>query len=556
MSSPSSLSALFSEPLDDLGTYDPAYTGILAPASARGAAKRGVTAQFLENAAHYHDTYTSHAHFSALIGNALASLDRPVDARVILDVGSGSGNTIFPLLERFPDAFIVASDISAQLLAILRDELERRGDRARVALVCMDATTDPYASSAFDLVVGAAVLHHVIEPDRVIRACEKALRPHGTAIFFEPFEQGQGLLNLAYEEILREAQRRGYTSPAMTMLRQLCEDHAVRMDPGERLETLDDKWMFTRTWFDALVRTGDWVECRIVPIHGDDTPLVEQTRTNLRLVEPRVARELPDWAWSIIEHCDASFTRAAKRDLPLEAAIVLRRGEFAVRSAPLPTRLSGWWWNPAEAGRGFFIDARNDAVRIAACAYDDSGRPVWQATRGERLADRLVLHTDSGSTVRVHFTNDVNATLDWAGAITAIVPQHQDLAAFRGTAWDNLTGWWIDEANPSGCAVLVENLDERVVAALLDGAEWCITVADRVLGRTYAAQWLRFTDGQTMRSAYRAPAAALAIGTSRLSWLDVDTLIVTHPDGRRTLMHRLAASGYQESLPVRTSLDP
>jgi len=542
LSSAPALSALFSEALDDLGSYDAAYTGILAPASARGAAKRGVTAQFLENAAHYHQAYTSHAHFSALIGNALASLSDPLHARVILDVGSGSGNTIFPLIERFPDAFIVATDISAQLLAILRDELERRGHRERVALVCMDATTDPYASSAFDLVVGAAVLHHVIEPDRVLRACEKALRPHGAAIFFEPFEPGQGLLNLAYEQILGEAQRRSDTSPGMIMLRQLCEDHAARMNPGERLEALDDKWMFTRTWFEAVARNGDWVECRIVPLHGDDTPLVEQTRTNLRLVEPRIARELPDWAWAIIEHCDASFTPAAKRDMPLEAAIVLRRGGFAVRNAPLATRFSGWWWNPAEAGRGFFIETRHDVLRIAACAYDDSGRPVWQATRGERFADDLVLHTDRGDAARVHFRDDGNATLDWAGALVPIVPQHHEVAAFRGTAWDNLTGWWIDETNASGCAVVVENLDERVVAALLAEREWCITVADRVLGRTYAGQWLRFSDGQSMTSAYRAPAAPLPIGASRLSWLDVDTLIVTHPDGRRTLMRRLATS--------------
>ena len=539
------LSALFAERLVDLGDTDARFAHILTPESAVGAAKRGVTAQFLDNAAQYHAAYTNHQHFSALIGNALASIDPPIVPRVILDIGSGSGNSVFPLLERFPDAFIVATDISPQLLAILRDELQARGHDDRVALVCMDASTNPYRSGVFDLAVGAAVLHHVIEPERVIRACEQALRPRAAAIFFEPFEPGQGVLNLAYDEILREAARRGEDSPGFAVLRQMHEDHGKRIEPGDRIADMDDKWMFTRAYFETLMHAGDWSECRIMPIHGNASPLVDQTRTNLNLAGAAAGSDLPPWAWAVLERYERSFTSHGRRDLPLEAAVVLRRGEFVVGRGGGE---SGWWWNPAEAGRGFFIDVREDALRIAACMYDDAGDPVWYAAGPAPLGREMVLPTSSQanvaraapSTMRWRFDDDSRARIDWGDAPVPLQPQHAEVAGFHSPAWANMTGWWTEESDAPHCTAIVENLDTCVVAALLMRDEWCITVAERCGVRDYAGRWLRFSGGQTLRSSYRAPAAPQVLGPSRIVWPDMESLLLTRPDGRRCLMRRSA----------------
>jgi hypothetical protein len=38
---------------------------------------------------------------------------------------------------------------------------------------------------------------------------------------------------------------------------------------------------------------------------------------------------------------------------------------------------SGWWWNPAEDGRGFFIEWQNGSVDIAGYMYDEQGNSVW-----------------------------------------------------------------------------------------------------------------------------------------------------------------------------------
>jgi hypothetical protein len=38
---------------------------------------------------------------------------------------------------------------------------------------------------------------------------------------------------------------------------------------------------------------------------------------------------------------------------------------------------SGWWWNPLESGRGFFIEWQKGYADIAGYMYDDAGNPTW-----------------------------------------------------------------------------------------------------------------------------------------------------------------------------------
>jgi hypothetical protein len=89
----------------------------------------GVTGQFLEDADRYHERYTSHGYFRMLIEAALARRGvGPVSS--VLDLGSGSGNSVVPSLSLFPEAEVVAIDISPQLLAMLRryvDKTPREG---------------------------------------------------------------------------------------------------------------------------------------------------------------------------------------------------------------------------------------------------------------------------------------------------------------------------------------------------------------------------------------------------------------------------------------------
>ena len=83
-----------------------------------------------------------------------------------------------------------------------------RGLTDRCVAVAMDAQKDYVRPASADLVVGSAILHHLVEPAPFVEQAMRILRPGGAAIFFEPFEGGYAILRLICQEIVREAGRR------------------------------------------------------------------------------------------------------------------------------------------------------------------------------------------------------------------------------------------------------------------------------------------------------------------------------------------------------------
>jgi ubiquinone/menaquinone biosynthesis C-methylase UbiE len=322
------LASVFTEPLVNLGNETPAFQGIYTPKSFLGATKVGVTSQFLENAAQYHKSYFDTGYWSFLLGNALAAAGNPDAPTRIIDIGSGSGNSVIPLADRFPDAEIVATDISPQLLAILRDFLRTRGDsEQRFGLICVDAMTACYQPEVADLAVGAAILHHILEPKRVLASCFHALAPGGWAIFFEPFEAGNALLKLTYRRILSHASAAERLTPGLVFINRMVEDYKRREQPADApiYRELDDKWMFTRTYFDRIRGEQGWSEMITYALNVSPSGLREQTTVHLRLGTGLTAEAIPEWAWSIIDETDASLSDDLRRELAQEGAILLRK---------------------------------------------------------------------------------------------------------------------------------------------------------------------------------------------------------------------------------------
>jgi SAM-dependent methyltransferase len=106
--------------------------------------------------------------------------------------------------QRAPDARIVASDPAGILLATMVSRAATVGDEDRVMGVVAEPDRVPVAPASFDVVSGVACLHELDDPDLVLAAAARALRPGGYAIFLAPFD-GHGILRLAYERICAEA---------------------------------------------------------------------------------------------------------------------------------------------------------------------------------------------------------------------------------------------------------------------------------------------------------------------------------------------------------------
>src|SRR5262249_53017901 len=43
---------------------------------------------------------------------------------------------------------------------------------------------------------------------------------------------------------------------------------------------------------------------------------------------------------------------------------------------------TGWWWNPAESGRGYFVESQGGITYMAVYLYADDGRARWLVAGG------------------------------------------------------------------------------------------------------------------------------------------------------------------------------
>ena len=61
--------------------------------------------------------------------------------------------------------------------------------------------------------------------------------------------------------------------------------------------------------------------------------------------------------------------------VPIERMNLVPNGLTAAPKANQPE--NGWWWNPQESGRGFFIEWQDGTADLAGYMYDDAGNAVW-----------------------------------------------------------------------------------------------------------------------------------------------------------------------------------
>ena len=95
------------------------------------AAAPGVGAQFLENASTYDERYAGTLGIEISMQKIARALERAgageMQPSLVLDVGSGSGNSVFALAKLFPEAQILALDLSPNMVAIIQRPSRPRG---------------------------------------------------------------------------------------------------------------------------------------------------------------------------------------------------------------------------------------------------------------------------------------------------------------------------------------------------------------------------------------------------------------------------------------------
>jgi SAM-dependent methyltransferase len=325
------LTANFSEPLIDMGEADPRYAGVFTPIPEIGLERKGITENFLSGADQWFDRFEMFDHIFSLL-NPIFERYPAAAFGTIVDIGCGFGNTTIPLLAHYPNLSVIATDLSPDLLAILHREATKRDLIDRCVPVAVDAQRDYFNESFADAVIGCGVLHHIAEPARTVGSAMRVLRPNAPAIFLEPFEAGHAVLRLMFNQICDQAERLGQSGPVFDFLKAVCSDIHVRShrlnlpEWSEKWFELDDKWLFTRRYFERLGETVGASDVKV--IHLYDRPDLFVWQTQRVLVEYGRLRldELPDWAWKIVARYDSGyFTEDLKADLIIEGAVIFTR---------------------------------------------------------------------------------------------------------------------------------------------------------------------------------------------------------------------------------------
>lgn len=229
-----------------------------------------------------------------------------------------------------------------------------------------------------------------------------------------------------------------------------------------------------------------------------------------------------------------------------------------LRAHRLPPE-SGWWWNPAESGRGFSLEVSGNAAFLAAFLYDASGRASWLAAAGALRPDggfaapltawrdgqtltgayRAPQAADSPGAVDLRCSQADRCTLTWPGGTLPIERYRWNAGSPAVNA--PATGWWWNQAE-SGRGFFLEAQGSALFATayLYDEAGaplWLLTTGTLGSGTAsdpvFAGQWIRMGSGQTLTGAYRPPLVLDdRVGALRLDLASPTRGTLTLPDGR------------------------
>ncbi len=341
---------LFDQPLLDLGEHEkPDFAGVVSPRDEVGTTRHGVNAVFLEDAEAYYAKYQGFNYWRDMLDLVLAELKLPAP-EVIVEYGCGFGNATLPMLDLFPAARLLASDISPNLLAILHRLLGPRGLAGRCLPVAMDALKPYVREASADLVFGAAILHHLTRPEDFVASAMRVLKPGGIAFFFEPLEGGYAVLLHLIEELRREAARRRSLPPLRLPTRlgkriagrfnrqfdttqhlaDCLERQAVDLRPmvfrgGPGWAERDDKWAFPRSKLDAMARAAG-ADARVIPLHDQQGPFRRQLLYMLETYHGIPPARVPGWALAVMDRYDQEvFSPEGLVDVALEGCVVFQK---------------------------------------------------------------------------------------------------------------------------------------------------------------------------------------------------------------------------------------
>jgi SAM-dependent methyltransferase len=293
-------------------------------------APAGVSDQFLGNAATYHSRYFRVEEMRRSLDNAfeLARINTNSIGNV-LDFGTGDGSSAIALAQLLPAANVAACDISPMLLEILSKIIAADERLSQViSLYCFDLYKPFFRQDTFDLAVGSAILHHLLDPRAALEQIANTLRPGGRIILFEPTEGGAHIVAAMYQAMIDQLNEDPIAHGRLiALLQAMLIDFEARFGvPRAKPWTadLDDKWLFSYSYFLSLANDLGLNEVNMYPQSSNIDDIYTKNFQTLISVSGNIDIEIPSFIWKTASEFD-NIPSSIKKNLTPEATIIFRK---------------------------------------------------------------------------------------------------------------------------------------------------------------------------------------------------------------------------------------
>jgi CubicO group peptidase (beta-lactamase class C family) len=236
-----------------------------------------------------------------------------------------------------------------------------------------------------------------------------------------------------------------------------------------------------------------------------------------------------------------------------------------VPAAPVPPQ-SGWWWNPAEGGRGYAVEMRGGKMFFATFLYNDDGSARWLASNGlmtnsmsyqgtltqyaggQTLGGSYTAITSTSAVggITLSFTSPTTATLNLPGAAASTPLQRFSFVTNGVTTGPAAsmpeTGWWWNPAE-GGRGFYAEVQGNTL---LFSGymyntngqAVWYVSQGSMQSPSTYQGELTEYAGGETLTGPYKSPTTSIDRGPITLQFNDQQNAVLTLPNGNQIPLTR------------------
>ena len=241
-----------------------------------------------------------------------------------------------------------------------------------------------------------------------------------------------------------------------------------------------------------------------------------------------------------------------------------RPGSIVVQPSAAPQ--TGWWWNPAEDGRGFGIEVSGSTMFMSAYLYDTDGHATWMVAQGPvgqsgATFSAMLYQVANGQTltgpykpaapitivgpITLTFANSRAGTLVWPGGTIQIQRFDDVIGSGNGItpAFVPENGWWWNVAE-SGRGYFMEFKNNfAFIAGYMyepDGRPvWYGALNSMSTPQSFSSNFYQVANGQTLTGPYKKPTISNPnVGAVAVQFIDAANAVMTLPGGRQITITR------------------